>query len=110
MSEQTQAVRLRPAAPRVGLDRGDAADAERLAELARALLERNRQLEHALASRIVIEQAKGMLAERFGSDPDAAFEVLRRAARNRRMKIHDLARAVVESRETPAEIAEVRGS
>ena len=68
-------------------------------------VERVAQLEHALESRIVIEQAKGILAERFGLDVQEAFDLLRRSARSNRTKIHDLARRVVDSRETPAEIA-----
>jgi hypothetical protein len=65
----------------------------------RELLERlrteNDQLRTALATRIVIEQAKGMLAERFDLDVDDAFERLRREARNRRMKLHALVAAVI---------------
>jgi AmiR/NasT family two-component response regulator len=81
---------------------------ERLQEVAASLLERNRQLEEALESRIVIEQAKGVLAERYRLEIDAAFELLRRASRNNRMRIHELAAAVVRSRETPAEIVPPR--
>lgn len=87
---------------------GDGRD-EPLRGVALALLERNRQLEHALQSRIVIEQAKGMLAERFSLPPDEAFELLRRGARNHRIRLHDLARRVVEERvATPPEIARPR--
>ena len=85
----------------------DDADLRRLAEVARALHARNAQLQQALDSRIVIEQAKGMLAERYAITPDGAFELLRRAARNHRMKIHSLAADVVASRETPQQIAEL---
>ena len=80
--------------------------AEPLRAVARALLERNRQLEQALQSRILIEQAKGILAERLSLKPDEAFELLRRGARNHRIRVHDLAARVIEERETPAEIAE----
>jgi ANTAR domain len=61
------------------------------------LLERTLQLQTALDSRVVIEQAKGVLAERRGIDPEAAFEDLRREARRSRIKIHDLAQRVVDS-------------
>jgi AmiR/NasT family two-component response regulator len=81
----------------------------RLSGLVRTLLERNRQLEHALESRIVIEQAKGVLAERLGVAPDEAFEVLRRAARRNRIGVHQLASEVVSTRQTPDAIAEVGG-
>lgn len=82
---------------------------EPLRAVARALLERNRQLEQALQSRIVIEQAKGMLAERFSVVPDEAFELLRRGARNHRVRVHDLARRVIAERGvTPSEILDPR--
>ena len=82
--------------------------AEPLRAVARALLERNRQLEHALQSRILIEQAKGILAERFSRTPDEAFELLRRGARNHRVRVHELAARVIAEPETPVEIAEAR--
>jgi ANTAR domain len=52
----------------------------------------------------VIEQAKGILAERFGLDVHEAFHLLRISARSNRIGLHDLAARVVESRETPPEI------
>lgn len=58
--------------------------------------ERQAQLQHALDSRIVIEQAKGVLAERRKISIDEAFELLRGAARSNRIKVHDLARAIVD--------------
>ncbi len=56
-----------------------------------------RQLEHALAARVVVEQAIGVLTERQGSTPRDAFERLRKVARSRGRKVHDLAREVVAS-------------
>jgi AmiR/NasT family two-component response regulator len=70
-----------------------------------ALVERVNQLQTALDSRVVIEQAKGMLAAWHELPLDRAFDVLRRGARSHQMRIHDLARRVVEERRTPAEIA-----
>ena len=78
---------------------------ERLLGVAEASLERRAQLQTALSTRIVIEQAKGVLAERYGIPVDVAFELLRSAARANRTKVRDLARAVVSSRETPPQIA-----
>jgi transcriptional regulator with GAF, ATPase, and Fis domain len=52
------------------------------------------QLQQALTSRIVIEQAKGVLAERMQISPDDAFEVLRSAARSRNRLLTDLARDI----------------
>ena len=61
------------------------------------LLERTIQLQTALKSRVVIEQAKGILAERNATSPDEAFEGMRREARSRRTKLHDLAAEIVAS-------------
>jgi hypothetical protein len=52
------------------------------------------QLQAALTSRIIIEQAKGVLAERLKISADEAFEVLRGAARSRNRLLSDLARDV----------------
>lgn len=52
------------------------------------------QLQAALTSRIIIEQAKGVLAERLRISADEAFEVLRGAARSRNLLLSDLARDV----------------
>lgn len=54
------------------------------------------QLQHALESRVVVEQAKGVLAERLGVDPDAAFMQLRRYGRVRGLHLTDLSRQVVD--------------
>ncbi len=56
------------------------------------------QLQEALASRIVIEQAKGMLANANSVTIDDAFARLRRYARNERRPLREVASAVVESR------------
>ncbi|MBZ4018806.1 hypothetical protein CCS38_24310 [Streptomyces purpurogeneiscleroticus] len=63
--------------------------------------EHARQLEQALRSRIVIEQAKGVLAERFGCPTDGAFAELRRYARAHQRNLHDLARSVVDGTAPP---------
>ena len=78
---------------------------ERLESLVESLTVRNHQLEHALRSRIVIEQAKGVLSERYGVGVSEAFELLRGASRASRVRIHLIAARVVESRETPPEVA-----
>jgi len=55
----------------------------------------NEQLREALESRIVIEQAKGVLAAERGISVDAAFEVLRRHARSHSATLRSVAEAVV---------------
>ena len=52
------------------------------------------QLQHALNSRVAIEQAKGVLAERHGVDMDDAFGMLRGYARDHNLKLTDVANAV----------------
>jgi len=52
------------------------------------------QLQLALTSRIIIEQAKGVLAERLQISPDDAFGMLRAAARSTNRLLSDLAREV----------------
>lgn len=56
------------------------------------------QLQTALNSRIIIEQAKGFLAERLGTTVDDGFAVLRRAARARNRKLTDVAADVINGR------------
>lgn len=53
------------------------------------------QLQQALDSRILIEQAKGALSERNGISTTEAFNLIRSAARNRGMKLHTAAAAVL---------------
>jgi hypothetical protein len=74
-----------------------AATADQPSDPTAFLLERTIQLQTALDSRIVIEQAKGVLAERDAITPDQAFDRLRREARTRRMKLHELAAGIVGS-------------
>jgi AmiR/NasT family two-component response regulator len=56
----------------------------------------NEQLTGALNSRIVIEQAKGVLAERGRLDMSQAFDRLRNHARNNNLLLADVARSVVD--------------
>ena len=53
------------------------------------------RLQHALDSRIVIEQAKGMLVERHGLRPAEAFQRIRIEARSANRRVHDVAREIV---------------
>ena len=70
-----------------------------LASAQEAALEQQRataeQLRQALGSRIIVEQAKGMLAATNGVSVEEAFQRLRRYARRHNAKIHDVAAAVV---------------
>jgi transcriptional regulator with GAF, ATPase, and Fis domain len=58
------------------------------------------QLQTALNSRIIIEQAKGVIAERHNMDMDRSFGLLRDTARTSNRRLSELARAVVEGSET----------
>jgi GAF domain-containing protein len=59
------------------------------------------QLRQALASRVVIEQAKGVLAEFAHVDMETAFQALRSYSRSRNLKLGDVAHAIVERRLPP---------
>lgn len=88
-----------------GQDDADPVDA-RIAALERTVA----QLEHALAARVATERAIGVLAERFGTDPRAAFETLRRDARSSGRPVAELAREVLDamsprSADAPAAVA-----
>ena len=56
----------------------------------------NEQLNFALNSRIVIEQAKGMVAERTGLTMEEAFSTLRTHARNHNLRLADIAHDVID--------------
>jgi GAF domain-containing protein len=89
-----------------GLDEGDVIAAQALADVAtiavlqhRASLEArvlNDQLSEALNTRIVIEQAKGVLAERAGLDMEQSFSRLRGHARGHNLRLADVAQAVID--------------
>ncbi len=55
------------------------------------------QLQHALSSRVIIEQAKGMIAERGNVDMRAAFSILRESARTSRRSLTDVASDIAGS-------------
>ena len=71
----------------------------------------NEQLQTALNSRVIIEQAKGKIAERLGVDMNQAFSLLRDHARARNLRLSDLAQAFVDGSEpltSPAADARTR--
>lgn len=57
------------------------------------------QLQAALNSRVMIEQAKGVLAERWQVDMDRAFDVLRSYSRDHNRRLSELAQAIVDGSE-----------
>jgi len=91
--------------------RADVEAAQALADVAtiailqhRASLEAqvlNQQLQHALNSRIVIEQAKGMVAQREGLNMEQAFSALRVHARNHNLRLVAVAEAVISGALAP---------
>lgn len=54
------------------------------------------QLQEALDSRVLIEQAKGIITGTYRISVDAAFERLRRHARSHKAPLRTVARAVVQ--------------
>lgn len=56
------------------------------------------QLQHALNSRVIIEQAKGVLAERLGLNMAAAFAALRNYARSHNARVSELAMSIVDGK------------
>lgn len=82
-----------------------ATELERLVIYADSQERKVSQLQSALDSRVVIERAIGLLAERFDLAFTEAFEVLRAAARNTRQQVRGIAEELGTSRRTPPEIA-----
>ena len=88
------------------LSAADAAAGQALADMATiAILQHraaseaqliNEQLQHALTSRIIIEQAKGMLAERAGIDMVESFARLRTHARSNNLRLVDVAETFID--------------
>jgi GAF domain-containing protein len=88
------------------MEDADVAAAQAFADVAtiailqhRAVLEAqvlNEQLNHALNSRIVIEQAKGVLAERAGLDMEQSFARLRNYARQHNLRLVNVAQDVID--------------
>jgi ANTAR domain len=80
--------------PGVADKSGETGEAERLAVTVA-------QLEHALAARVRVEQAIGVLAERHRLRPRDAFDLLRKASRARGTRVTELAQEVVASAANP---------
>ncbi len=66
---------------------------QRVASESRLLID---QLNTALTTRIVIEQAKGVLGERAGLSMESAFETMRGYARDHNMRLAEVARRVLD--------------
>jgi transcriptional regulator with GAF, ATPase, and Fis domain len=62
------------------------------------------QLQIALNNRVLIEQAKGVLAERAGVDMDAAFQLLRGHARSNNLPVAEVAQAIIDGRLAAADL------
>jgi cell division GTPase FtsZ len=67
------------------------------------------QLQHALNSRVAIEQAKGALAQIRSVDTDAAFTMMRSYARQNHHRLVDVALAVLEDPTTHPELTSGAG-
>ena len=80
---------------------GTAVDGQPEADEAARLAVTVAQLEHALAARVRVEQAIGVLAERHRLRPREAFDLLRGAARSRGSRVTEIAQDVVASAANP---------
>ena len=67
----------------------------------------NQLRQHALNSRIVIEQAKGMVAERAGLNMELAFTALRTYARDHNLRLVDVAGSVIDGALAPSALGSV---
>ena len=85
------------------------AELDKLARYADEQEKKATQLQLALDSRIVIEQAVGMLAERFTLTVEEAFELLRRAARDSRRDHPGVAPDLTGTRRTPHAVTAALG-
>jgi GAF domain-containing protein len=77
---------------------GFAEEASRALTLAVRLAERaemSLNLQHALASRAVIDQALGIIMGQNRCSADEAFEILRTTSQNRNVKLRDIASAMI---------------
>ena len=85
----------------IALFTGQAAIAVANAKTYGDAVELTRQLQEAISSRAVIEQAKGILMARESIDADAAFGRLRATSQSRNVKLRDIAKEVVDSTQSP---------
>ena len=93
------------------LEEADVVAAQALADVATIAILQHRaaiqadqlvdQLNHALNSRVVIEQAKGILAERAGLDMEGAFSWLRHHARSNNLRLVDVAQSIIDGKLVP---------
>jgi len=65
----------------------------------------NEQLQTALNSRVIIEQAKGVLSHHLGLSTDEAFNRLRGYVRSRNLRLADVARLLATRQLDPAKLA-----
>jgi GAF domain-containing protein len=96
------------------LDESDGRAAQALADVATIAILQNRallvaqvvndELQNALQSRIVIEQAKGVLAERAAIDVEQAFTMIRSFARNHNRRLLDVAHDVIDGNLATADV------